>query len=78
MYDKIATLTQQVEEKEVELRQERESVCALSKQLRELQHTSSGFEALAAQGKEILNKLGEQQAKADEQHRKSAEELQNR
>ncbi len=78
MYDKIATLTQQVEEKEVELRQERESVCALSKQLGELQDTSSGFEALAAQGKEILDKLGEQQAKADEQHRKSAEELQNR
>ena len=78
MYGKIATLTQQVEEKESELRQERESVRALSKQLQELQDTSSGFEALAAQGKVILDKLGEQQAKPDEQHRKSAEELQNK
>ncbi len=78
MYDKIAALTQQAEEKEIELRQERESVRALSKQLQELQDTSSGFEALAAQGKAILDKIGEQQAKADEQHRKSTEELQNR
>ncbi len=78
MYDKIAALTQQAEEKEIELRQERESVRALSKQLQELQDTSSGFEALAAQGKAILDKIGEQQTKADEQHRKSTEELQNR
>jgi hypothetical protein len=71
-------LTQQVEEKEIELRQERESVCALSKQLQGLQATSASFEALAAQGKQILDTIGEQQAKADEQRQKSVEELRDR
>ncbi len=78
VYGKIDTLMRQVEEKEVELEQERNSVRALSKQLQDLQETSSSFEALAIQGKEILDRLGEQQAKSDEQHRKSTEELQNR
>jgi hypothetical protein len=78
VYGKINSLTRQVKEKEVNLEQERESVRALSEQLQDLQVTSSGFEALATQGKEILKRLGDHQANADEQHRKSAEELRNK
>ncbi|KAK4150878.1 hypothetical protein C8A00DRAFT_45804 [Chaetomidium leptoderma] len=69
---------EQVEEKEADLSRERESVRALSKRLQDLQATSSGFEALAAQGKEILQKIGEQQIKAEEQHQKSAEGFRDR
>lgn len=78
VYGRIKTLTQQVEEKETELMEERESVRALSKQLRELQATSAGFEALAAQGKQILATIGEQQSKAEEHRQKSAEEVRHR
>lgn len=75
MYGKIDALTQQVEAKDAELGREKESVRALSKKLQDLQATSSGFEALAAQGKEILHKLGEQHATENERHQKSAEEF---
>jgi hypothetical protein len=78
VYGRIDILTKQVEEKEVELSRERESVCSLSEKLQDLQATSSGFEALAVQGKEILQKVGEQQTRAEEQHQRSAEELRNK
>ncbi|KAK4241465.1 hypothetical protein C8A03DRAFT_30326 [Achaetomium macrosporum] len=78
LYGKIDALTRQAEEKETELRRERESVRALSQKLRDLQATSKNFEALAAQGKEILDKLGEQQKKAEEQHHNSVKEIKNR
>ncbi|KAK4043138.1 hypothetical protein C8A01DRAFT_13306 [Parachaetomium inaequale] len=73
--EQIDNLTQHVEEKEAELSREREAVRSLSTKLQDLQATSSGFEALAVQGKEILQKLGEQQTKAEEHHQKSAEEF---
>ncbi|KAH6640491.1 hypothetical protein F5144DRAFT_526074 [Chaetomium tenue] len=76
--EQINSLKQQVEEKEAELGQERESVRSLSERLHDLRATSSGFEGLALQGKEILRELGEQQAKAEEHRNKSAEELQER
>lgn len=78
MYGRVDTLTRQIEEKEAELSREQESVCALSEKLRDLQATSSGFETLAVQGKEILQKIGEQQTRAEEQHQKSAEELRDK
>ena len=78
MYGRIDALAQQVEEKEAELSRERESVRSLSEKLQDLQATSSGFEALAVQGKEILQKIGEQQTKAEELHQKSAEELRDK
>lgn len=78
VYDKINVLAQQVEEKDAELRRERESVRGLSEKLQELQHTSTGFETLASQGREILDRLGEQATKADEQRQKSVEGFLNR
>jgi uncharacterized protein YoxC len=78
VYGKIDVLTHQVEEKEAELNREREAVRSLSTKLQDLQATSSGFEALAVQGKEILQKLGEQQTKAEEHHQKSARDFQDR
>lgn len=78
MYEQINALTQKLEEKEAQLALERESVRSLSEKLHDLQATSSGFEGLAVQGKEILRKLGEQYAKAEEHRDKSAEELQER
>jgi predicted nucleic acid-binding Zn-ribbon protein len=78
VYGKIDALTQQVQEKETELSRERENVRALSEQLQNLQATSSGFETLAIQGKEILQKLEEQQVKADEDCQKAAEEYRDR
>jgi hypothetical protein len=50
----------------------------LSEKLQRLQATSTGFEALAAQGKEILNRLGEQAKKTEEQRQKLADELRDR
>ncbi|EAQ85174.1 hypothetical protein CHGG_09188 [Chaetomium globosum CBS 148.51] len=76
--EQINSLKQQIEEKEAELGQERESVRSLSERLQDLRATSSGFEELALQGKEILRELGEQHAKAEEHRNKSAEELQKR
>jgi paraquat-inducible protein B len=78
VYGKIDALTQQVQEKETELSRERENVRALSEQLENLQATSSGFEALATQGKEILQKLEKQQVKANEERQKTAEEFRDR
>lgn len=78
VYEQINSLKQQIEEKEAELGQERESVRSLSERLQDLRATSSGFEELALQGKEILRELGEQHAKAEEHRNKSAEELQKR
>ncbi|KAG7286096.1 hypothetical protein NEMBOFW57_008399 [Staphylotrichum longicolle] len=78
LYGRIETLTQQVEEKETELMEERESVRTLSKRVRELQATSAGFEALAAQGKQILATIGEQQSKAEEHRQKLAEDFRHR
>ena len=78
VYGKIKDLTQQVAEKDSELSQERESACALAQQLQDLRATSSSFEALASQGNEILTKLSEQQEKADEEHRKSTDDIRSR
>ena len=78
VYKQINSLKQQVEEKEAELDQERESIRSLSERLHDLQATSSGFEGLAVQGKEILRQLGEQHAKAEEHRNKSAEEWNER
>jgi chromosome segregation ATPase len=78
VYEQINALTQQVEEKEAELNRERESARSLSEKLHDLQATSSGFEGLVVQGKEILRKLGEQHAKAEEHRNQAAEELQER
>jgi hypothetical protein len=78
VYGKIDVLTKQVEEKEAELSRERECVRSLFEQLQDLRATSSGFEAVAVQGKEILQKIGEQQTRAEEQHQKSAEELRDK
>ncbi|KAK3905244.1 hypothetical protein C8A05DRAFT_12913 [Staphylotrichum tortipilum] len=68
----------QIAEKDVELRQERESVRALAQQLQDLQATSSSFEALVSQGNEILSKLSEQQEKSDDEHRKLTEDTRTR
>ncbi len=78
MYDRIEGLTQQVEQKDTELRQKRESVCALAKELQDLRATSTSFEALVSQGNDILTKLGEQQEKADEEHRRSTDDTRAR
>ncbi|AEO64055.1 uncharacterized protein THITE_2037083 [Thermothielavioides terrestris NRRL 8126] len=77
-WEQMDALTQQLEEKEVELSRERESTRVLSEKLQRLQATSTGFEALAAQGKEILNRLGEQAKKTEEQRQKLADELRDR
>jgi septal ring factor EnvC (AmiA/AmiB activator) len=74
----IDALTRQAEEKEAELHKERDSVRTLSEKLRDLQHTSNNFEALAAQGTDILAKLGEQQKKAEEQHESLAKTIRDR
>jgi hypothetical protein len=50
----------------------------LFEKLQDLRATSSGFEAVAVQGKEVLQKIGEQQTRAEEQHQKSAEELRDK
>ncbi|KAK3292795.1 uncharacterized protein B0H64DRAFT_365953 [Chaetomium fimeti] len=76
--EEIHSLTLEVNEKEAELSRERESVNSLSEKLRDLQDTSSGFEKLAVQGKEIMQKLGEQYEKAEEHRNNSAEELRER
>lgn len=78
VYGKIEALTHQVEEKEADLNRERRSVKVLSEKLQDLQATSSGFEALAAQGKEILGKFEEQRTREEAQHKQCAEELQKR
>lgn len=78
MYVKIDNLTQQVEEKELELAKEKESVRFLTEKLQSLQTTSSGFEALAVQGKEIMNRLAAQQAETELQRQKLAEDFQQR
>ncbi|KAJ4293731.1 hypothetical protein N0V88_005239 [Collariella sp. IMI 366227] len=78
LYGKIEALTYQVEEKETELNRERQSVKVLSEKLQDLQTTASGFEALAAQGKEILGKFEEQRKREEAQHKHFAEELQKR
>ncbi|SPQ23200.1 d42d6844-add0-49bf-a980-3505cee3d2a5 [Thermothielavioides terrestris] len=78
LYKRMDALTQQLEEKEAELSRERESTRVLSEKVQRLQATSTGFEALAAQGKEILDQLGEQAKKTDEQRQKFADELRDR
>ncbi len=78
VYTKIDALTQEVEAKDAQLNQEKESARVLSKRVQDLQATSSGFEALAAQSEEILNKLGLQNTKADEWHQKSSQEFRDR
>ncbi|KAL2018267.1 hypothetical protein VTK56DRAFT_1021 [Thermocarpiscus australiensis] len=75
LYGKINTLTQIAEEKDSELRREREEVSVLLKKLQDLQSTSIGFEALAAQSKEILQNLEERNKQAEERHRTSTEEV---
>ncbi|KAK4128501.1 hypothetical protein N657DRAFT_561713 [Parathielavia appendiculata] len=76
--EQINALTQQVDEKEAELSREREAVRVLSEQLKQLKASSSGFETLGIQGKEILQRLEEQQVKADEERQKSAQEFRDR
>ncbi|KAH6843094.1 hypothetical protein B0I37DRAFT_437149, partial [Chaetomium sp. MPI-CAGE-AT-0009] len=76
--EQINALTVEVNEKEAELSRERESVRSLSEKLRDLQATSGGFERLAIQGKEIMQKLGEQYTEAEAHRNNSAEELRDR
>ncbi|KAK4147479.1 uncharacterized protein C8A04DRAFT_9019 [Dichotomopilus funicola] len=76
--EELDDLTHRVEEKELELAKEKESVRFLTEKLQSLQTTSSGFEALAVQGKEIMNKLAAQQVETESQRQKLAEDFQQR
>lgn len=78
MYRKIDALTQQLEKKGYELQREREATEALTKKVQDLQATSAGFEALAAQSNEILHMLKQRDVQADGQHRYSAEEIRDK
>lgn len=78
MYGKINTLTQQLEARDAELDQEKASVRALSEKLQDLQTTSAGFEGLAVQNKEIMDKLEEQHKAADDRHQRTGQELRDR
>jgi Predicted membrane protein len=78
VYGQINLLTDQIKEKDSELGKERETVRLLSERLKELQETASGFEALAAQNKKILDKLEEQQKEADNRHQKETKDFQQR
>ncbi|KAH6618106.1 hypothetical protein B0J18DRAFT_493039 [Chaetomium sp. MPI-SDFR-AT-0129] len=78
LYAKLDDLTHRVEEKELELAKEKESVRFLTEKLQSLQTTSSGFEALAVQGKEIMNKLAAQKVETESQRQKLAEDFQQR
>jgi uncharacterized protein YoxC len=66
-------LTQQIQGKEAELERERQSVKALTEQVRSLQTTSNEFEVLAEHSKEILQKLEEQNAQAEQRHETATE-----
>lgn len=78
MYSQINLLTDQIKEKDSELGKERETVRLLSERLKDLQETASSFEALAAQSKEILDKLEEQRKEADDRRQKEAKDFQQR
>lgn len=66
MYDKINTLTRQVEEKDAELGRERESVRCLTEKLRNMQFVSSSLDALSSQGRDILQRIEAKQMEEEE------------
>ncbi|KAL2260964.1 hypothetical protein VTK26DRAFT_4901 [Humicola hyalothermophila] len=78
LYGKIGALTQELQEKDTQLNQEKQSVYALSEKVKDLETTFAGFEGLAAQSKEILNKLEEQHKVSDDQHQRVGQEFRNR
>lgn len=70
----IKLLTKQLEEKDNELAQQRETIRALSEKAHDLEASSTGFEALTAQNEEILRKISDQGSQADN-HEESAKEI---
>ncbi|KAK3682618.1 hypothetical protein B0T22DRAFT_290069 [Podospora appendiculata] len=74
LYRQISDLTRQLEEKDIELRQEKKAYETLSHKLQDLEAATRGFEALATQNNEILGRLNELENLADEQTKKSDED----
>ncbi|KAL2187532.1 hypothetical protein L209DRAFT_764419 [Thermothelomyces heterothallicus CBS 203.75] len=78
LYGKISTLTQQVEEKDAELSRERDSVRFLTEKLQNIQSVSSSFEALSSQGRDILQRIVEEQMRAEERQQQSMKGIRDR
>ncbi|AEO58812.1 hypothetical protein MYCTH_2306433 [Thermothelomyces thermophilus ATCC 42464] len=78
LYGKINTLTQQVEEKDAELSRERESVRFLTEKLQNIESVSSSFEALSSQGRDILQRIEEEQMRAEERQQQSMKGIRDR
>jgi chromosome segregation ATPase len=70
----ISSLTRQVDKKDAELSQEKETVRILSEKIEDLRAATNGFEALIAQNRELMGKLDQQNAQNDEQKKKTEEE----
>ncbi|KAK0629131.1 hypothetical protein B0T17DRAFT_486825 [Bombardia bombarda] len=71
LYDQINALTEQMEEKDLELNREKIAVQTLSQELENLHATTENYDALAAQNKEILARLKEQKCDINERHKKA-------
>ncbi|KAL2168696.1 hypothetical protein VTG60DRAFT_6922 [Thermothelomyces hinnuleus] len=78
LYGKINTLTQQAEEKDAQLSRERESVRFLTEKLQNIQSVSSSFEALSSQGRDILQRIEEEQMRAEETQQQSMKGIRDR
>ncbi|KAK3995788.1 hypothetical protein QBC44DRAFT_378209 [Cladorrhinum sp. PSN332] len=74
----IETLTQQVQEKDTKLSQQNETIRDLSAKVHDLETSSNGYETLAAQNQEILQRIRDQGFQTHNQSEECAKETWNR
>ncbi|KAK4201105.1 hypothetical protein QBC40DRAFT_199123, partial [Triangularia verruculosa] len=74
LYEKIRSLMQQVEEKDLQLTHDQDTIRGLTTRVQDIQASSAKFEKLAVQNEEALRKLGEQLTKESSRHDGSARE----
>lgn len=74
MYEKIRTLTQQVEEKDHQIARDQETIRGLSTRIQDIQTSSERFEKLAAKNEEVLCNIGELITEESSRREESAKE----
>ncbi|KAK4463842.1 hypothetical protein QBC42DRAFT_322826 [Cladorrhinum samala] len=71
---RIELLEKQLEEKDNEVAQQKDTIRVLSEKAHDLEASSTGFQALTAQNEEILQKISDQGSQTDKHEKESAKE----
>ncbi|VBB80213.1 Putative protein of unknown function [Podospora comata] len=74
LYEKIRTLTQQIEEKDHQIARDQETIRGLSTRIQDIQASSERFEKLATKNEEVLCNIGELITEESSRREESAKE----